>query len=85
MTKNNAEAQNADSFDIYVAKLAVAGAAVVVLGDSLALLAASLALQSLQQSSSDPPTPLPQQPDEQIDYLIRELKQIKKMMRDYKA
>ncbi|MER1985464.1 MAG: translation initiation factor 2 [Solibacillus sp.] len=85
MSKNNAEAQNADSFDIYVAKLAVAGAAVVVLGDSLALLAASLALQSLQQSSSDPPTPLPQQPDEQIDYLIRELKQIKKMMRDYKA
>ncbi|MER2105784.1 MAG: translation initiation factor 2 [Solibacillus sp.] len=85
MSKNNAETQNADSFDIYVAKLAVAGAAVVVLGDSLALLAASLALQSLQQSSSDPPTPLPQQPDEQIDYLIRELKQIKKMMRDYKA
>lgn len=84
MGTKNTETPNADSFDVYVAKLAVAGAAVTVLGDSLALLAASLALQSLQQASSDPPT-MPQQTDEQIDYLIRELKQIKKMMRDYKA
>ena len=84
--KNNAsETSNTDSLDIYVAKLAVAGAAVTVLGDSLALLAASLALQSLQQSSPSSQTTPPQQTEEQIDYLIQELKQIKKMMKDYKS
>lgn len=80
---NSTENTNSDSLDLYIAKLAVAGAAVTVLGDSLALLAASLALQSLQQSSNAPPNPMPQNSDEQIDYLIRELKQIKRMLRDF--
>lgn len=73
-----------DSLDVYIAKLAVAGAAVTVLGDSLALLAASLTLQQLQQSSTEQPA-VPKEIEEQINQLISELKAIKRMMRDTKV
>lgn len=80
------ETSSSDSLDLYAAKLAVVGAAVTVLGDGIVLLAANLALEALEQSNNGTSNNSTQSKDsknteQQIDYLISELKQIKKMMK----
>lgn len=83
----NKSNQASDSIDIQIAKLAFIGASIATLGDGLNALAAGLALKELEkssnQSSQNPYDQLKQAESiqEQIDYLIRELKQIKKMIR----
>ena len=73
--------------DIQIAKLAFIGAAIVTIGDGLSALAAGLALQELEktnnQNSLDDYEQLKQteSTQKQIDYLIRELKHIKKILR----
>lgn len=82
----NKSNQPSDSIDIYIAKLAFIGATIVTLGDGLSALAAGLALQELEksnnQSSQSQYDQLKQSEStqKQIDYLIKELKHIKKII-----
>lgn len=88
MGRNNKQNQNNDSMDIYIAKLAYIGTAISTLGDGIQTIAAGLALESLQNAKNDSsPTNNGDQTakvdnmQKQIDYLIAELKQIKKMLK----
>ncbi|WP_342534673.1 translation initiation factor 2 [Lysinibacillus sp. FSL K6-0057] len=88
MGRNNKQSQNNDSMDIYIAKLAYIGTAISTLGDGIQTIAAGLALESLQNAKNDSsPTNNGDQTAKvdhmqmQIDYLIAELKQIKKMLK----
>ena len=87
MVKNNPQ-QSSDITDIQIARLAYIGASIATLGDALSAVAAGLALNALEKSSNQ--NPQNQNSDQskdvedlqkQIDYLINELKQVKKMMR----
>lgn len=85
MGRNNKQNQNNDSMDIYIAKLAYIGTAISTLGDGIQTIAAGLALEALQNAKNDSsPTNNGDQTakvdnmQKQIDYLIAELKQIKK-------
>lgn len=79
--------QSSDSLDLYVAQLAFIGASIATLGDGLSALAAGIALNELQKSNNANATAQFDQSKEmeslqqQIDYLIGELRQIKKMLR----
>ena len=88
MGRNNKQNQNNDSMDIYIAKLAYIGTAISTLGDGIQTIAAGLALEALQNANNDSsPTNNGDQTakvdnmQKQIDYLIAELKQIKKMLK----
>ncbi|QSB09384.1 translation initiation factor 2 [Lysinibacillus fusiformis] len=88
MGRNNKQNQDNDSMDIYIAKLAYIGTAISTLGDGIQTIAAGLALESLQNAKNDSsPTNNGDQTAKvdnmqmQIDYLIAELKQIKKMLK----
>ncbi|QDQ03207.1 translation initiation factor 2 [Lysinibacillus fusiformis] len=80
--------QSLDTTEIQIARLAYIGASISTLGDGLSAVAAGLALNALEKSSNQ--NPQNQNNDQskgsedmqkQIDYLINELKQVKKMMR----
>lgn len=76
-----------DSRDVQIAKLAFIGASISTLGDGLQAVAAGLALEVLQKSSNQSSQnqndsfKQTETMQKQIDYLINELKQIKRMMR----
>lgn len=79
--------QTSDSRDIEIAKLAFIGASIAALGDGLAAVAAGLALEELEKAnkqnfqSQNDQSKQTEGMQKQIDYLINELKQLKKMMR----
>lgn len=83
---NKSFAQSFESIDIRIARLAFIGASISTLGDGLQALAAGLALESLQRSKNQNTPILDEQTNqtdsmqEQIDYIINELNQFKKMM-----
>ena len=80
--KKNSE-QPSVSQDIQIARLAFIGASIATLGDAIAAIAAGLALDALEQSNNGDSSPPPTQSKDmqkQLDYLINELRQIKKMM-----
>ena len=84
--KNNLE-QSSESTDIQIARLAFIGASIVTLGDGISAIAAGLALEALEKSSNqnsqNTDTKLTQSKDlqKQMDYLINELRHIKRMMK----
>ena len=84
--KKNLE-QSSDSMNIQIARLAFIGASIVTLGDGISAIAAGLALEALEKSnnqeSQNTDTQLAQSKDiqKQMDYLINELKHIKRMMK----
>lgn len=77
---------NAPSLELIAARLAYVGAAIVTLGDLLATIAAGIALKLVEQSENDDASTIDateediRQMNKQMDYLIRELRQLKKMM-----
>ncbi|WP_107839582.1 translation initiation factor 2 [Metasolibacillus meyeri] len=80
--------QSSDLTDIQIARLAYMGASIAALGDGLGAIAAGLALRSLEKANNQsPPSPNYNQSKEtddlqkQIDYIISELKQVRKVMR----
>lgn len=82
----NKSNQPSDSTEIQIARLAFIAATITTLGDGLAALAAGLALQELEKSNNqstqpqyDPSKQL-DSTQKQIDYLIKELRQIKKIL-----
>jgi hypothetical protein len=76
-----------DSQDIQIARLAFIGASIATLGDAIAAVAAGLALEALEKSSNQNPGSSDEQSkhsakmQQEIDYIINELKQIKKTMK----
>lgn len=81
--KKNSD-QSSDSQDIQIARLTFIGASIVTLGDAISAIAAGLALEALEKSKNgDSGTPPTKSKDmqKQLDYLINELRQIKKMMK----
>lgn len=92
MGRNNKPSQGNESIEIYVAKLSYIGTAISTLGDGLQTIAAGLALEALQNANNDSSQPNNgngngnqtvkiDNMQKQIDYLIAELKQIKKMLK----
>ncbi|KPN97143.1 hypothetical protein [Lysinibacillus sp. ZYM-1] len=91
MGRNNKPSQNNDSLEIYAAKLAYIGAAISTLGDGIQTIAAGLALEVLQNANNDSSqsnnngdgqsSVQIDNMQKQIDYLIGELKHIKKMLK----
>lgn len=79
--------QSSDSQAIQIARLSFIGASIVTLGDGISAIAAGLALEALENSSnqnsqnSDINSKQSEDMQKQMDYLINELKHIKKMMR----
>lgn len=89
MNKNNPQ-QPSVATEIQIARLAYIGATIATLGDGLSAVAAGLALNALEKSNNQ--NPQVQNSDQsnekdvedlqkQIDYLINELKQVKKLVR----
>ena len=80
--KKNSD-QPSDSQDIQIARLAFIGASIVTLGDAISAIAAGLALEALEKKNGDSSTSTNQTKDmqKQLDYLINELRQLKKMMK----
>ncbi|EFI67966.1 hypothetical protein BFZC1_14093 [Lysinibacillus fusiformis ZC1] len=90
MGRNNKPSQGNESIEIYVAKLSYIGTAISTLGDGLQTIAVGLALEALQNANNDSSqtnngngnqTVKIDNMQKQIDYLIAELKQIKKMLK----
>lgn len=82
----NKKEQSPDSQEIQIARLAFIGASIATLGDGIAAIAAGLALEALENSSNQgtqksDSSPQSKDMQKQLDYLINELKQIKKMMK----
>ena len=83
--KNNIN-QSPDSREIYAAKLAFIGASISTLGDGLQAIAAGISLELLEKSyngssqSQNDQSKQSEKTQKQIDYLINELKQIKKIL-----
>lgn len=82
-TKNSN--QSASQQDIQIAKLAFIGTSISTLGDGIQMVAAGLALEALEKSSnqgaqnSNEHSKQTENMEKQIDYLINELKQIKRI------
>lgn len=75
--------QPSDSPELYAAKLAYIGSSISTLGDGLQAIAAGIALEALEKQSSQDQNTQSNQSEKmqkQIDYLIKELKQIKKFL-----
>lgn len=90
MGRNNKPSQGNESIEIYAAKLSYIGTAISTLGDGLQTIAAGLALEALQNANNDSSqtnngngnqTVKIDNMQKQIDYLIAELKHIKKMFK----
>ncbi|MEA0553200.1 translation initiation factor 2 [Lysinibacillus irui] len=92
MGRNNKQNQGNESIEIYAAKLSYIGTAISTLGDGLQTIAAGLVLEALQNANNDSSqnnngngngnqTVKIDNMQKQIDYLITELKQIKKMLK----
>ncbi|MGE7984124.1 translation initiation factor 2 [Solibacillus sp. NPDC093137] len=83
--KNNSN-HPSEPAEIQIARLGFIAATIVTLGDGLAALAAGLALQELEKANNQNSQPQYDQSKQidstqkQIDYLIKELKQIKKIL-----
>lgn len=84
--KNNSN-QNAETQEIYAAKLAYIGSALATLGDGLTTIAAGITLELLLKSknqgdaNSGYQSAQTENMQKQIDYLISELKQMKKILK----
>ncbi|AWE07650.1 translation initiation factor 2 [Lysinibacillus sp. 2017] len=84
--KNNKLKQSSDSFDIQVARLVYIGSTISTLGGGLQTIAAALALSALEKASSESfqsqydQSKQPEDLEMQIDSIIKELKQIKKII-----
>jgi len=84
--ENNSN-QPTDSLEIYAAKLAYIGTSISTLGDGIQTIAAGLALQALQKSNNNnsqnnnDQAKQAENMQKQIDYLISELKQIKRSLK----
>ncbi|WP_253896198.1 translation initiation factor 2 [Solibacillus sp. R5-41] len=78
---------NNESQEIFIAQLSYIGAAISTLGDGIQAIAAGLTLESLKNAnnqSSENSTDQSQKTEsmqKQIDFLISELKQIKKILK----
>ncbi|WP_155591073.1 translation initiation factor 2 [Lysinibacillus cavernae] len=91
MGRNNKPNQSNDSIEIYAAKLSYIGTAISTLGDGLQTIAAGLALEALVNANNDSSqnnngddiqtVKKMDQMQKQIDYLIAELKHIRKMLK----
>ena len=94
MGRNNKPSQGNESIEIYAAKLSYIGTAISTLVDGLQTIAAGLALEALQNANNDSSqtnngngngnghqTVKIDNMQKQIDYLIAELKHIKKMFK----
>lgn len=88
MNDKRGSGNSTDAQEIHIARLAFIGASVATLGDAISAVAAGLELEALEKKSSNQNS---QNPDEQskhtskmqqeIDYIINELKQIKRMLK----
>ena len=91
--KNNKYNPSGPSFDIQIARLVYIGSTISTLGGGLQTLAAALALNALEKANAQNPQNAQnfqgqnkqanQQPEDlkmQIDYIIKELKEIKKII-----
>lgn len=84
--KNNLN-QPAESQEIFIAQLSYIGAAISTLGDGIQAIAAALTLESLKNAnnqsteSSTDQSQKTESMDKQIDYLITELEEIKKLLK----
>ena len=90
--KNNKFNPTSASFDLQVARLVYIGSTISTLGGGLQTLAAALALNALEKANAQNQNPqnfqsqnkqANQQPEDlkmQIDYIIKELKEIKKII-----
>lgn len=84
--KKNAR-QSSDSLDIQIARLAFIGSTITTLGDGITAIAAGLALEALENSSNQNSQNIDKQSKQsdtmqkQIDYIINELEQTKRMMK----
>ena len=87
--KNKLE-QSPDSFEIQIARLVYIGSTISTIGGGLQTLAAALTLNALEKASSQNPqssqsqneqSKQPEDLEKQIDSIIKELKQIKRMMK----
>lgn len=88
MSNNKKDAEQVTNLqDIQIARLSFIGATIATLGDGLSAIAAGLALNALENpdgastQSMDAQFMQSQDVQKQIDYLIHELKQIKRMMK----
>lgn len=78
--------KNTPSLELIAARIAYVGGAITTLGDFLTAIAAGIALKLVEQSESDSQATIDateedlRQMNKQMDSLIRELRQIKKMM-----
>lgn len=76
-----------DSQEIQIARLTFIGASIITLGDGIAAIAAGLALDALEKESnqnvghSNEQSKRSSKMQQEIDYIINELKQIKRMMK----
>ncbi|MFJ7738353.1 translation initiation factor 2 [Lysinibacillus sp. NPDC097287] len=79
--------QSADSIDIQIAKLAYVGASISSLGGGIQLIAARLVIDALEKSNNkrsqnqDEQSKKLEDMQKQINSIIKELKQVKRMMR----
>lgn len=87
--KNKFE-KSPDSFEIQIARLVYIGSTISTIGGGLQTLAAALALNALEKASSqnsqsyqtrNEQSKQPEDLEMQIDSIIKELKQIKRMMK----
>ena len=85
--KKNNQKSASDLQDIQIARLAFIGASIATLGDGISAIAAGLAVEALEKASGQS-SPNPEEQSnrsskmqQEIDYIISELKQIKKMMK----
>ncbi|MFJ8234131.1 translation initiation factor 2 [Ureibacillus sp. NPDC094379] len=80
--------QSSESVDLFVAKLAFIGASISTLGDGLQAVAAGIALEALEREKSNNKSSQNNNGQseqlelmqKQMDYLVNELKQVKKML-----
>ncbi|MFJ9462161.1 translation initiation factor 2 [Viridibacillus arvi] len=87
MSENKINAkQSSDLQDIQIARLAFIGASISTLGDGISAVAAGLALEALEKpnnqgsQNSDEQSKHAVNLQNQIDYIVNELKQMKRMM-----
>lgn len=76
--------QHSDSQDVLIAKIPFIGSSITTLGEVIMTIAAGLAVDVLEKSSNKGSQSLDAQSksmQKQLDYIINELKQIKKMMK----
>ena len=90
--KNNKSNPTSEAFDLQIARLVYIGSTISTLGGGLQTLAAALTLNALEKASAQNPQNFqgfqsqndqPNQPEDlkrQIDFIIKELREIKKII-----